>query len=224
MTVLRTLPDAVVFDCDGTIVDTEPISDRTWEVVLERYDYRPTAEDVRAILGRPFQVSHAYWRDRIPGIPAAAEELRAEVREVFRAIFDEEVEFFADVLDVMRELAGEGVPLAVASSSSTEHVERVLDTAGARDLVSVVLGADACEHHKPHPEPYQRAAEGLGVPPDRCSAVEDSQVGIEAARGAGMWTVAMLRPNVPPDDLAQADLVVETLELSHLVRPRRVAP
>lgn len=214
----RKLPDAVVFDCDGTIVDTETVSDAAWREVLARYGYTPTEADLLEVTGTtwPFAFHHFRGQVDIGDDPVV---FREELREVFRRVFEAEVEFFHDVLGVMRTLADRRIPMAVASSSSHEHVERVLDTAGVRSLVTAVFGAEDTDKNKPDPAPYLAAAAALGAEPERCSAVEDSDVGIDAAKAAGMWVVAMDRKRFPVEALSAADKVVEELILDDLVRP-----
>ena len=210
------LPEAVVFDCDGTIVDTETVSDAAWHEVLARYGYTPTESDLLEVTGTTWPFAFEHFRTRVD-IGDDATAFREELREVFREVFEEEVEFFHDVLLVMRQLVNRGIPIAVASSSSRQHVELVLDRAEVHDLVTAVLGAEDTEHNKPHPEPYLKAAQQLDADPVRCAAVEDSDVGIEAAKKAGMWVVAMDRGRFPREALAGADLLVDKLTLEHLV-------
>lgn len=206
----------MVFDCDGTIVDTEPLSDAAWAVVLDRYGYEVTAEDQAAIVGRPFHRAHAYWLERAP-VPQDPERLRDEKREAVQRLFDGTFTFFDDALKVMRALHRRGVPVAVSSSSSHDYVEAVLEQAGVREAVCLVVGADDVSRHKPDPEPFLVAARGLGMAAERLSAVEDSRVGVAAARGAGMWVVGVQRPHVPAGHLDEANRVVEALRVEHLV-------
>lgn len=212
------LPDAVVFDCDGTLVDTESLSDETYRVVLGRRGYTPTPEDFAAIVGRPHRESLRYWDERLPGGIGDVRAFEADEREVFQRLFDEGLERFEDAIGVLRDLHGAGVPVAVASSSRRRHVERVLAVCEITHCVTAVLGAQDTDQHKPHPAPYLAAAAALGVPAERCSAVEDTGVGVASAVAAGMWTVAVRRGHVPDADLAAAHLVTDHLELAHLVR------
>ncbi|MDX1659499.1 MAG: HAD family phosphatase [Nitriliruptorales bacterium] len=211
----RRLPAAVVFDCDGTIVDTETVSDVAWHEVLGRYGYTPTEADLLEVTGTTWPAAFRHFRERVD-IGDDPSVFREELRGVFHRVFDEEVEFFHDVLGVLRELADHDVPVAVASSSSREHVDKVLDTAGVANLVMAVFGAEDTERNKPHPDPYLAAAQALGAEPSACSAVEDSDVGIEAAKAAGMWVVAMDRGRFPREALAKADRLVEELTLGDL--------
>ena len=212
-----TLPPAVVFDCDGTIADTESLSDRVWSETLARYGYQATAEDFRAVIGHPFQQNWEHFAARAD--LGDQSSFRAQLRERFFALFDTEVEIYPDAVATIRELARRGVAIAVASSSSRQHVERVLDRAELRDLVHAIVGADDVERHKPHPEPYLAAADRVGVAPDACTAVEDTPVGIAAAKAARMFTVAVVRDHHDASELTDADRVVARLNVAALRLP-----
>lgn len=208
------LPQAVVFDCDGTLADTEPISDRAWADVLVERGYVPTEEDARATVGRPYRETFAHFAARVPlGDPDA---FRTALRARFLTRFATELELFADAIDLLRTVAARGVPVGVASSSTHAHVVRVLDRAQVTDLVGVVVGSDDVRNHKPHPEPYLRAAAALGVDPVGAVAIEDTDVGVASARAAGLYTIAVVRGHVAVEDLAAADRVVRTVTLGDL--------
>lgn len=214
----RSLPEAVVFDCDGTIADTESISDRAWTSALADYGYTPTLDDFKAVIGHPFPQNWAYFSARAD--LGDRDRFRASLRERFLDLFDRELTCYTDAVTTIRGLADAGVPIAVASSSSRAHVERVLDRAAVADHVAAIVGADDVERHKPHPDPYLDAAAALGVAPADCSAVEDTPVGVSAAVAAGMFTVAVVRLHGNADDLALAHRVVEHISIAALLPPR----
>lgn len=199
-------PPAVVFDCDGTLADTESLSDRAWAETLGTYGYAATEGDFQAVIGRPYAHNWDYFSARADlGDPS---RFRGRLRERFVALFESELEMYPDAVDTLRELAWAGVRIGVASSSSHKHVLRVLDHGELRELVDVIVGADDVERHKPDPEPYVAAARGLGIPPHLCTAVEDTAVGVASASAAGMFTVGVVRRFTTPQVLASADRVV----------------
>lgn len=211
------LPHAVVFDCDGTLADTEPLSDRAWEVTLREHGYDPTPEDFQAVIGHPFAQNFSYYSERVElGDPVT---FRRRLRERFQHLVATELRLHDDAVAALRTLVAAEVPVAVASSSSHAHVREILELGGAGGLVEVVVGADDVERHKPDAEPYARAARELGVDPARCSAAEDTGVGVASARAAGMYTVAVLRDGTPRATLSAAHLVVERLTVDSLVPP-----
>ena len=218
MSVVGPLPTAVVFDCDGTIVDTEPVSRAVLREVLPRYGYEPTVEDFDAIVGHPSHRSYAYLAERADLPPA--DEFRAEVRAQWSLAHAEGLVAFPDAVETIRILREHDVPVAVTSSSSRGHVRRSLEEAGVLGLVVAYLGADDVSQHKPHPEPYLAAARAMGADPRRCSAVEDTATGVRAAKAAGMFTVAVVREG-GPDRFAEADRIVDRITVAALVAPER---
>lgn len=216
---LGRLPDGVVFDCDGTLVDTEPLAERAWEEVLSRRGYRATVEDFAAVLGLSGEPSYAYFDARVDGGLGSFDTFRREYREAFAVHFDAGVQVFDDAVATIRALHAVDVPVAVASSSRRAHVARSLAACGLADVVVAAFGADDVSDQKPHPEPYLTAARALGVRPDRCSAVEDSRVGVASAKAAGMFTVAVRRGHVRETELAVADRVVDEVTIDALRRP-----
>ena len=211
----RSLPEAVVFDCDGTIADTESISDRAWTSTLAEFGYTPTPEDFKAVIGHPFPQNWAYFSTRAE--LGDRDAFRAELRASFLDLFDRELACYPDAVATIRELGRAGVPMAVASSSSRGHVQRVLERAEVVEHIAAIVGADDVERHKPHPDPYLDAAAALGVAPARCSAVEDTPVGVTAAVEAGMFTVAVVRAHGNADDLSAAHRVVDDVSVEALL-------
>jgi len=204
-----------VFDCDGTIADTESISDRAWTSTLAEFGYTPTREDFKAVIGHPFPRNWAYFSARAE--LGERDAFRAELRASFLDLFDRELSCYPDAVATIRQLGRAGVPIAVASSSSRAHVRRVLERAEVVEHIAAIIGADDVERHKPHPDPYLAAAAALAVAPARCSAVEDTPVGVAAAVEAGMFTVAVVRAHGNADDLAAAHRVVADVSVDALL-------
>ena len=136
---------------------------------------------------------------------------QAAKRRVYRGILAANVRLFPGVDVLVRALHAAGLRLAVASSSWRENIHTVLDAAGLAHCFAVLTGKEDVRRHKPHPEPYLRTARALAVPPAACTVVEDSDIGIEAARRAGMRCIAI--PNsLPPEQLAAADAILPSLD------------
>lgn len=210
-------PDAVVFDCDGTLADTEPLADLAWREALAEFGYEATEEDFRAVIGRPYARTFAYFAARAPlGDP---EQFRPRVRTRFQRLLDERFTLHPDAAGAVQELARLGVPLAVASSSSRGHVERILERSGIASLVGAVVGAEDVTCHKPDPEPYLAAVAALGCEPRGCAAVEDTPVGITSARAAGLFTVGVLRGSFDRRELGEAHRVVDRITVECLWSP-----
>ena len=217
---------AVVFDLDGTLADTERLSDLAWSEVLARRGYTATPADFAAVVGRPVAANLAHFATRVEiGDPDA---FRAEVRASFLGLVASDLRLHEDAAGSLRALAADGVAVGVATSSTREHAARVLATGGLEAVVAVVVAAEDVARHKPDPAPYLEALRRLGVPPEAASAVEDTPVGATSARAAGAWTIAVRRAHAVPElDLA-ADVVVDVVTVDVLRTrpggPRPAAP
>jgi HAD superfamily hydrolase (TIGR01509 family) len=200
---------AVIFDCDGTLVDSEPLARLAWERALAPYGYALTDADAEACVGLPYPRVHEYFAARVT-LPAA-EPFWTEFSGELFTLIDTELAPFDDAVDAARELRSRGVPVAVASSSPRERLERTLGRAGLLDAFDVVVAGDEVEHGKPAPDMFLLAAARLGVRPSACVVIEDSPPGVQAGRAAGMFTLAVCRVPGTEASLAAADRVVDTV-------------
>ncbi len=208
-------PDAVAFDCDGTIADTESLSEIAWSEVLRSRGVVWTSEDFDALVGRPFAVNWEHFSARAD--LGDVEVFRAELRARFRVLFDERLEIHDDTVTTMQEVARRGLPIAVVSSSTRDHIERVLERAEVAALVEVIIASGDTAQHKPLPDPYLAACESLSVEPERTAGVEDTPTGARSSRSAGLWTVAVRRAHAVPALELHADIVVDRLQFDHLM-------
>ena len=200
---------AVIFDCDGTLVDSEPLARHAWERTLEPYGYALTDADADATVGLPFPRTHAYYAERLE-LPGVDEMWTAYSGRLF-ALIDEELVVFEDAVGAARELRARAIPVGVASSSPRERLQRTLTRAGLLDAFDVTVAGDEVTNGKPAPDMFLLAAERLGVAPDACVAVEDSAPGVQAALAAGMHTIAVCRVPGTEATLAAAHRVVDSL-------------
>jgi HAD superfamily hydrolase (TIGR01509 family) len=200
---------AVIFDCDGTLVDSEPLARTAWERALAPYGYTVTEADLEGAVGLPFPRVHGYFAERV-ALPPADAFWPEFSRELF-GLIDNGLVVFEDAVDAARELRARGIPLGVASSSPRERLERTLGRAGLLDAFDVTVAGDEVTNGKPAPDMFLRCAERLGVPPEQCVVIEDSPPGVEAGRAAGMHTLAVCRVPGTEASLAAADRVVDFL-------------
>jgi HAD superfamily hydrolase (TIGR01509 family) len=212
---------AVVFDCDGVLVDSETLGWVAWRAELAERGYSLTADDVKAGTGVSRADTVAYMATRLPD--ACADELYRSFSERFEVLRDERLETFDDARATVTELERAGVLLGVASNSHRAHVDRCLELSGLGRHFTARAAADEVAKPKPEPDVYELAVARLGAVPERCIAVEDSPTGIASARAAGMYVVAVERGSFTRAELALADLVVQQLtpDLAAQLSPRR---
>jgi len=214
---MRVLPDVVAFDCDGTIADTESLSEIAWAEVLGSRGITWTPDDHLFLVGRPFAANWAHFQAR--GDLGDEQTFRSELRTRFRALFDDGLDVHDDVVTAMHGLARLDVPMAVVSSSTRDHIERVLDRAGVTTLVAHIVASGDTTQHKPDPAPYLAACRALDVAPQHGLAVEDTPTGARSARAAGLRTVGVRRAHAVPELAVHAHLVVDTLRIDDLLLP-----
>jgi HAD superfamily hydrolase (TIGR01509 family) len=203
--------DAVVFDLDGVIVDSE----RVWDEVRERYTretggtYTPHA--TRDMMGMSSTEWSRYMATSL-GVPRTPAEINAAVVERMLARYGEAPPLLPHAVEAVKTVAAEW-PVAIASSSNPELIEVVLRVSGLAAVVREAVSSQEVARGKPAPDVYLEAARRLAVEASRCVAVEDSHNGIRSARAAGMRVIALPNAHFPPDEeaLAQADVVLGSL-------------
>jgi sugar-phosphatase len=210
--------DAIAFYCDGTIADTESLSEVAWSETLSSRGLVWSAMDFQVLVGRPFAVNWEHFSAR--GELGEVETFRGELRARFRALFDERLEVHDDAVEAMQAAHAQGSAIAVVSSSTRDHIDRVLERAGVMPIVQLVIASGDTALHKPAPEPYLAACTSLGVDPHRTVGVEDTTTGAQSSRAAGLWTVAVRRAHAVPQLHDHADLVVDRLRIEDLVLPQ----
>jgi HAD superfamily hydrolase (TIGR01509 family) len=202
--------DAVIFDCDGTLVDSEPLSRAAWDTVLERHGYVTTDDTYPDLVGRSYAHVHAFFSERIDGLPAP-DPLWAAYSDALFTLIDVRLEPFVDALDTLGELRTRGVQVAVASSSMRERLDRTLQRVGLDDAFAVTVAGDEIAHGKPAPDMFLAAAAAMAVPAAKCAVIEDSAPGVQAGLAAGMRTIGIAREPGAAERLAAADVVLERL-------------
>lgn len=198
---------AVIFDLDGTLVDSEPLSRRAWDEALAPFGHRLSQADWTAIEGRSFAAARDHFAQflELPDSERLWELYMPRLEPLLR----HDLETFTDGAEAVRELHAGRVRLALATTSRRERGTVALASSGLAGCFEVVVYGDDLARTKPAPDPYLRAAELLGLAPQLCVAVEDSPVGVQSARAAGMRVLAVRRHD--EEDLGHADVVVDRL-------------
>ncbi len=203
--------EAVVFDMDGVIVDSEQVWDEVREEYVRETGGTYTAAATRDMMGMSSVEWSRYMAEEL-GVPGSPGEINAAIVARMLARYGEAPPLVPGAVEAVR-MAAARWQLAIASSSNPELIEVVLRAARLSELFRVTVSSQEVPRGKPAPDVYLEAARRLGVRPAACTAVEDSHNGIRSAKAAGMRVVAVPNPHFPPDDeaLAQADAVVQSV-------------
>src|SRR5487761_1222450 len=197
--------EAVIFDLDGVLIDSEPVWEQVRRQVVAEHGGHWAADAQQRMMG----MSTGEWarylsEDLGAGLPPDA--VAALVIDRMAARYAERLPLMPGAAEAVRPL-----PVGLASASPPSLIDAVLDAASLRQSFVTVLSAEDVPHSKPAPDIYLAAAERLGLRPERCVAVEDSTNGLRSAAAAGLRVIAVPHPRYPPDPAA--------LELAALVLP-----
>jgi HAD superfamily hydrolase (TIGR01509 family) len=214
--------EAVVFDLDGVLLDSEEIWDRAREELARERGGRWHDRAQRDMMGMSSTEWSRYMADVI-GLPEPPEEINREVVRRLTELYREELPAIPGAREAVERLAARW-PLGLASSSNRELIDLALELLGVEHLFTATVSSEEVAHGKPAPDVYLEAARRLDVDPTTAAAVEDSHNGILSAKAAGMRVIAIPNAHFPPDGdaLAAADVVLDSLaELTvEAVEPR----
>jgi beta-phosphoglucomutase family hydrolase len=176
----------LIFDCDGTLVDTMPLHWRAWQIINRRYQLHFPEDRFYALGGVPSRdILRMLSQEQSKALDPLA--VAREKEEAYLAIMAQ-AEPIHVVVEIVQENFGK-VPLAVASGGSRRVIEMVLQHLGLREFFQAVVTNEDVVHQKPAPDIFLEAARRLGVEPQFCRAYEDTDLGLQAIRAAGMEAV-----------------------------------
>jgi HAD superfamily hydrolase (TIGR01509 family) len=203
--------EAVVFDMDGLLLDSEQVWDEVREQLARERGGRWHEQAQRDMMGMSSQEWSRYMHDAI-GLAETPDEINAEVVRRMAARYRGSLPLIPGAVDAVRRI-GAVWPLGLASSSNRPLIDLALELMGVSELFNATVSSEEVGRGKPAPDVYLEAARRLGVDPSRIAAVEDSHNGIRSARAAGMRVIAIPNPHFPPDReaLAAADVVLVSL-------------
>jgi HAD superfamily hydrolase (TIGR01509 family) len=208
----REMIEAVVFDLDGVLIQSEELWNEVRERLARERGGRYDAQAQRDMMGMSSPEWSRYMHE-VVGLPESPDEIMAEVVALMEARYREELPLIPGAVEAVERLAVRW-PLGLASSSNRVLIDLVLELSGLNRFFKATVSSEEVARGKPAPDVYLEACCRLGVEPTRAAAVEDSYAGIASAKAAGMRVVAIPNPSFPPGDdaLANADLVLGSLD------------
>ena len=205
---------AVIFDLDGTLIDSEPNYYLADQALLARYGVPFSAEDKRRYIGSGnFDMMHDFIQRF--GLRSTPEALAEEKNALYLELAEGATPVYPKMRRFLELLVADGIPLAVASGSAAAVIRRILQAVGLTDSFAHVVSAEEVPKGKPAPDVFLEAARRLGVPPQTCVVVEDSRPGVEAAQRAFMRSIAVPYLTDPP--------LPSTFDLADLLYPDGMA-
>jgi len=203
----------LIFDMDGVLIDSADAHRRSWRM-LARETGREFSDDAfAATFGRQNRdiIPQFFGRNDEAGIRDFGDRKEALYREIVRG----RVPAMPGAIELIRACYDDGLALAIGSSGPPENIELALAGLEVRKFFRTVITSREVSRGKPHPQVFQLAAQGLGIPPDRCAVVEDAPAGIEAAIAAGMVAIALVGTHTRHALCAAHHIVGDLRDLSH---------
>jgi HAD superfamily hydrolase (TIGR01509 family) len=214
-------PAAVLWDMDGTLIDTEPFWIQAEYEMVETHGGTWTDTDAHHLVGSDLLDTAAYVK-QVGGVDL-------DPADIINALMDRVIELMAGsppwrpgALELLHALHDEGIPSALVTMSWRTLADAVVDLLPRGELFSAVVVGDEVRHGKPHPEPYLAAARKLGVEPTACIALEDSPTGAMSASAAGCTVIGV--PHVVEIPEAATHLMIPSLTQLDVAALRRLLP
>jgi len=204
--------EAVIFDLDGLLIDSEPYWQAAQIEILGELGVPLTPADCRTTTGMRIEEVIAYWHRRFPWSGQSPVEVAARVRRRVIESIQTDGELKAGVVPALEFVRRRGVRCALASSSACELIDAFLERFALRSYFDVISSAESEAYGKPHPAVYLSTAQRLALAPQHCLAIEDSLNGVIAAKAAQMRCLAVPeRPVADDRRWGVADMVLESL-------------
>lgn len=203
----------VIFDMDGTLFDTQRICMPAWDFAGENQGFKNVGQHIPAVCGMSDVGWQKYLKDNFPGMDVL--KFSSEARQY--VIDNLIVRYMPGAEELVNFLKSKGVKLAIASGSSQDSIKHHLGEVGGTDYFDAIVGGADVENGKPAPDIFLLAAEKLGVAPEDCFVLEDSENGIRAAHAAGMKAlgipdIALFSDEVKALETAEFPSMVEAME------------
>ena len=203
--------DAVVFDLDGVLLDSEQLWDEVRQQLARERGGRWSAQAQADMMGMSSPEWSRYMHD-VVGLPESPDEIAAEVVRRMEARYRERLPLISGAREAVERLAASW-PLGLASSSNRPLIDLALQSSGLAPLFAVTVSSEEVARGKPAPDVYLEAVRRLGIEPGQAAAVEDSANGIRSAHAAGLRVLAIPNAHFPPpeDALELAEAVIDSL-------------
>jgi beta-phosphoglucomutase family hydrolase len=199
---------AVIFDLDGVIVESEDAHIESERQTLQKYNVNISAEELHRYTGTMAKIMFTELIAKYE-LNTTFEEINGQKEEILFKLLAQDAEPTKGVLNLIQKLQQREIKLAIGSSSTKKLVNFILNKLELTHVFNRVITAEDIKHSKPDPEIFLKAAIELGVKPSQCLVIEDSKLGVDAAKSAGMKCMGYRNPHSGNQDLSKADAIID---------------
>lgn len=200
---------AIIFDCDGVLVNSESISCNSWIPVFRRKYGVELDTDFRPVIGKNFKDAVNYWFKE-HGLKGDVYEIAKEKEAEYFRYGKGKVKAFPGNVEFIEKAINLEIKIAVASSGTPEKINFNLEESGLKRYFNTIVSCNDVKRGKPWPDLFLEAAKRMNLSPDNCLIIEDSLYGIQAAKKAGMFCIAMTT-SFPAENFSEADMIVDNM-------------
>ncbi len=207
----RELLPGVIFDIDGVLMNSNPAHLESWQILGKEDGFEFTPRLFQETFGqRSDAILAGHWGRPLSEKEALAMAERKEA--IYREMIEKEFPAMPGAVDFVRDLSRRGIPLSVGSSGPAVNVDFVVERLGIRPLLRGVVSGTDVTRAKPAPDIFLACARKMGLPPDRCAAIDDSASGVAAARAAGMKIIGFFSAGHEAEEYDGVDLLVRSFD------------
>ncbi len=195
---------------DGVIVDSMPYHFISWHEALRPFGVRVSCTDVYMKEGAKWDSALRYFlkKEKIKPSKRILGTIFYQHKKIFNRLFKRHI--FEDAKEILKKVKTKGYKLGLVTGTNQKRVKKILP-AGIYELFDNIVTGDHVKKGKPHPDPYLKAAQGLGIEPQDCVVIENAPYGIESAKKAGMFCIA-ITTSLPKEYLSDADIVINKIK------------
>lgn len=207
---------AYIFDLDGTLMDSDILWVKAVKKYLDDNNCNVTEDETMDIVyGKSWRSVHSGITQRFPQLDISIDEMDKAIYPEFLELRDKGDIRIIESVNLLISLSKD-YPVCIVSGASRRDIKESAKMMGVENILSFYLGSEDYMHGKPSPDCFLMAAEKLGLKPSECLVFEDSSAGVYAAKAAGMFCVALARKHSPRQDVASADIVLDSLDKFNL--------
>jgi beta-phosphoglucomutase family hydrolase len=204
---------AIIYDVDGTMIDSEPLHVAAWDKALQSYGkcLADLSQEFQATMAGKKPIAIAEGMVAELGLSATPVELLAKKTALFMASVTTDLHGMPGVVESIKRFRAQGLPLGIGTSLDRNYINLVLNKLEVKNYFDVVVTGDEIKNGKPHPDTFLTVVRKLGLAPQECLVLEDAKSGIQSAKAAGCYCIAIKNPNALPQDTSEANLTVDSL-------------